>query len=116
MQKVNRDGYTITIELSEDYGYKGYSVKCTYKYNRLKEKYCLSMWLKRNDIDDDYRIENQKIDTQFISSTKDTIEDNICKIIEQASSTGYFDRYIERFEYGLKCFEKGNQLFEEEQI
>lgn len=116
MQKIIREGYTITIELPEGYGYKGYSVKCTYKYSKAKEKYRLSMWLKRNDIDDDYRIENQKIDTQYIPGTKENIEGNISKIVEQAASTGYFDQYIERFEYGLKCFERGNRSYEDERI
>ncbi len=116
MSKIIREGYTIRIKLSENNGYDGYSIKCTYKYCKANEKYSLSMWLKRDDIDDDYKIENQEVDTQYIPGTRETIEENIYKIVEQAASTGYFDKYIGRFEYSLKCFERGNQLYEEEHV
>lgn len=116
MLKVVREGYTVKIKLQEECGYKGYSVKCTYKYNKSKEKYMLSMWLKRDDIDDDFKIDSQEIDTQYISGTKETIEDNIVRVVEQASLSGYFNHYIERFEYTYNCFELGNKLFEQAQL
>lgn len=116
MLKPIREGYTIRIKLPAECGYEGYSVKCTYKYNKQKEKYCLSMWLKRDDIDDDFKIDSQEIDTQYISGTKETIESNICKTVEQASLSGYFDYYIERFEYTYDCFDRGNELFEQERL
>lgn len=116
MQKIIREGYTIRLSLPEEYGYKGYSIKCTYKYNKQKEKYLLSMWLKRADIDDDFRLEAQEIDAQYIPGTRETIEDNISKIVEQACINGYLDHYIERFEYTCKCFEYGNERFEQEAL
>lgn len=116
MQKVIKEGYTIRIPLSEECGYAGYSVKCTYKYNMVKEKYRLSMWLKRDDIDDDFKIDSQEIDTQYISGTSETIIDNICRIVEQASLSGYFNHYIERFKYTYDCFERGNELLEQERL
>lgn len=115
MLKPIREGYTIRIQLTE-YGYEGYSVKCTYKYNKQKEKYSLSMWLKRDDIDDDFKIDSQEIDTQYIPGTKETIEDNVCRIVEQAALSGYFDHYIERFKYTYDCFELGNELFETKRL
>lgn len=116
MLKPIREGYTIRIKLPEECGYEGYSVKCTYKYNKQKEKYRLSMWLKRDDIDDDFKIDSQEIDTQYISGTKENIEDNIIRIVEQASLSGYFDHYIERYEYTCDCFKRGNELFEQERL
>lgn len=113
---VIREGYTIRIQLPEECGYKGYSVKCTYKYNKTKEKYSLSMWLKRDDIDDDFKIDSQEIDTQYIPGTRETIENNIFRIVEQASLSGYFNYYIERFEYTYDCFDRGNELFEKERL
>lgn len=74
------------------------------------------MWLKRDDIDDDFKIDSQEIDTQYISGTKENIEDNIIRIVEQASLSGYFDHYIERFKYTYDCFERGNELFEQESL
>lgn len=116
MLKLIREGYTIRIQLPEECGYKGYSVKCTYKYNKSKEKYLLSMWLKRDDIDDNFKIDSQETDAQYIHGSKETIEDNIIRIVEQASLSGYFNHYIERFEYTYNCFGRGNELFEQERL
>ena len=30
--------------------------------------------------------------------------------------SGYFDYFVERYEYELKCFERGNELFEMERL
>lgn len=112
MKKVIREGYTIRIFLPEECGYEGYSVKCTYKYIKSQEKYRLSMWLHREDIDDDFKIDSQEIDTQLIRGTKDTIENNIYRVVQQASLSGFFEPYIRRFEYTYSCFEKGDELYE----
>lgn len=116
MLKVIREGYTIIIPLSEECGYEGYSVRCIYKYDKTKEKYLLSMWLMCNDVNDDFKIDAQEIDTQYIPGTKETIEHNIRVIVENASLLGYFERYIQRFEYTYKCFERGNELYEQERL
>jgi len=116
MLKLIREGYTVRIKLPEECGYEGYSVKCTYKYNKKKDKYSLSMWIRRDDIDEDFKIDSQEIDTQDIPGTRETIEDNIIRIVEQASLTGYFDYYIARLEYTFNCFERGNNWFEQERL
>lgn len=116
MLRKFREGYTIRIQLPEECGYKGYSVKCTYKYNKKLNKYILDMWLMQDGIDDEFQIRSQEIDKQPISGTKDTIEDNICKIVEYASISGYFEEFIEKFEYTYNCFDKGNELFETERL
>lgn len=116
MKKVIREGYTIRIFLPEECGYEGYSVKCTYKYIKSQEKYRLSMWIHRKDIDDDFKIDSQEIDTQLIRGSKETIENNIYRIVQQASLSGFFEPYIRRFEYTYNCFEKGDELYEKEKI
>ena len=55
-------------------------------------------------------VHSQKIDTQYISGTRETIRSNICRIVEQACSTGYFDSFIRDFETLYKCFNKGFEL------
>ena len=113
MMKCKSLGYVVEINLPEECGYEGYSVECRYSFNKKKQKYSLSMWLKRNDIDDRYKIDSQEIDTQYISGTRETIRDNICRIVEQASLSGFFDRYIQRYEYTYKCFDKGCEYFDQ---
>jgi len=71
------------------------------------------MWLKRNDLDEKFKIESEKIDTQFISGTKETIVNNICRIVEQMVINNHFDDYVQRFEYTVKCFEIGCEVLDE---
>lgn len=114
--KYKKLGYTIEIDLPEEHGYKGYSVECTYRYDKSKEKYLLSMWLKCMNINEKFKIGSQEIDTQYISGTRDTIIENIIRIVKQASLTKFFDYYIEEFEYTFKCFDKGDNFFEQERL
>lgn len=116
MLKYKNKGYTIEINLPEECGYKDYSVECTYKFDKEIEKYLLSMWIKRNDIGDKFKIDSQEIDTQYISGTKENIRQNICKIVEQASLSGFFEYYIERYEYTYECFDRGDELLEKERL
>lgn len=109
-------GETIEIKLPEECGHEGYSVKCTYRYIKSKEKYRLSMWLHREDIDDDFKIDYQEIDSQYIPGTKQTIIEHIYRIVIDASFTNFFEPYIERFEYTYDCFEKGDEMYEKERL
>lgn len=111
--KYTNDGYGMTLALSQfdqDVKYKGYAVKCQYKYHKKKEKYILHMWLKRLDIDHTLKIDHLDIDKQYISGTQKTIRPNICRIVEQAMKHQFFDKYIADYEYIIQCFEKGNEV------
>jgi hypothetical protein len=114
-------GNMLIIELS-DFGYKNYFVECAYHFDKLNSKYSLSMWLNRNDIEDRMMLSSKKVDTQYISGTRETIVENICRIVHQAvtveSENGvrYFDYFVERYEYELACFDRGNELFEKERL
>lgn len=114
-------GNTLIINLS-DFGYKNYFVECAYHFVKCKGKYSISMWLNRNDMEDRMQLSSKKIDTQYLSGTRETIVENICRIVHQASTVAnengerYFDRFIERYEYELKCFDRGNDLFEKERL
>lgn len=109
-------GYTIEIGLPKSCGNGEYSVECTYLYDKDKEKYALTMWIKNNSVGDKYKIESQEIDTQYITSTKEEIKKNIVKIVEVMCSRNYFDYYIERYEYMSKCFELGNDIMEQKNM
>lgn len=114
-------GNTITIELS-DFGYENYIVECAYHFDKHEDKYALSMWLNRTDLEDRMMLSSKKVDTQYIPGTRETIVDNICRIVHQAATVEndngvrYFDYFVERYEYELSCFERGNELFEKERL
>lgn len=115
MIKCKYKGSLLEAKLPEECGHTGYLVECRYKYNKNKEKYELSMWLKHNNIlDTRFKIDYQEIDTQYINSSKDTIQDNIGRIIEQASLSGFFEKYIREYEYTYQCYVRGRKLLENE--
>ncbi len=83
---------------------KGYSVECRYKYVKKENCYSLSMWLANKEYRLSCPIEKIEIDTQPLkSSTKDTIWNDIGQIVQYAYETGYFDKYIESFDYTIQC-------------
>lgn len=117
MMKPKFTGNTLTIELS-DFGYKNYFVECAYHFDKHKGMYSLSMWLNRNDLEDRMKLSSKKVDTQYIPGTRETIVENICRIVHQAATAAndcgekYIDKYVSRYEYELSCFERGNEIFE----
>lgn len=119
MMKPKFTGNTLEINLSQ-FGYKNYIAECAYRFDKKKEKYSLSVWIFRNDIGDRMGLSSKKVDTQYISGTKETIVENICRIIYQAATVAnengkkYFDHYVERYEYELACFERGNEFLSRE--
>ncbi len=121
MMKPKFKGQSIEINLSE-WGYQNYIVESTYLFDKYKGKYSLSLWLNRRDLEDRMLLSSKKVDTQYISATRETIIDNVCRIVHQAATAidkngkKYFDPYVERYEYELKCFERGNELFEQESL
>lgn len=125
MNRIKRKGYTVEIGLGR-YGYKGYSVECTYRYDKDKEKYLLHMGLKCMNMDDCRfkvaPIDLYNIDAQYISGTKETIQDNIDRIVEYAAThedenhRKFFDKYIEQIEYMCRCCELGNEQLEKERL
>lgn len=121
MMKPRCKGQTIEINLSK-WGYKNYIAECAYHFDKHEVKYSLSIWLRRRDLEDRMRLSSKNVDTQYISGTKETIVENICRVVHQAATVvtdngkKYFDPFVERYEYELKCFERGNELFEQERL
>ena len=115
MMKPQYKGQIIEIDLPEECGYENYFAECRYRYDKSKDKYLLSMWIGRRDVENKLKLSSKNIDAQYISGTKETIMENICRVVHQASLSGFFNKYVQAYEYELKCFDKGNAFFEEEQ-
>ena len=88
-------GHIISFNLQD-----GYSIRCNY-----------NLYLTRNDIDF-----LDKIDTYYLEGDKGTIKTVIVKFVEEKYNEGFFNYYIERIVYMLKCFDKGNEMFEDERL
>ena len=77
------------------------------RIDKHEDKYALSMWLNRTDLEDRMMLSSKKVDTQYIPGTRETIIENICRIVHQAATVKnengvrYFDYFVERYEYEL---------------
>lgn len=116
MLKSKYKGMTIEIDLPEECGHEGYCVDCTYRYDKHKDKYLISMWLRHKNISNGFNLAPQEIDTQYITSNRETITKDLCRLVENASLMNFFEHYIQRYEYEQKCFERGNELYEKERL
>lgn len=110
MKKYKKMGQTITIDLPQDCGYTGYAVQCTYQKSDKPGKYLLSLLLFRNNPSYKLDIGLQEIDTQYISGTEESIEDNVNRIVKQASMSGFFEKYIKKYEYTQRCLLLGDYM------
>lgn len=115
IMKPRYKGYTLEISL-DNWGYKEHFVECTYRFVKRKEKYALSMWLCHKNLDDRMKLSSKGIDTQYIHGIRDTIEENVCRVVHQMCISKTFDYFVKQYEYELKCFDRGHELFEQESL
>lgn len=108
-EKYNNLDNVLMIDL-----HNGYSVIVLINFDREKQVYNSTLFLKANTVDDWKLIE--KAENLEFNSPRNTIKSIILKHIATLLEQGFFDYYIERYEYELRCFDRGNKLFEEERL
>ena len=99
----------ITIDLHNDY-----TVIAIKSWNSDKHKYTVQLMLKENTVDKWNLIENAE-SLEFNVDYK-IINKAILKQVATLLSDGFFDYYIDRYEYELKCFDRGNSIIEKERL
>lgn len=104
-EKYNNSNNVITIDL-----HNGYSVIAVSGYSVEREMYTTTLLLKANNIDTWKLIENAE-HLEF-NATSQTINMAILKQVSRYLEEGFFDFYIKRYEYEMKCFDKGDEYFE----
>ena len=114
MQKLVYKNYKncrdiITIDLHNDY-----SVIAVKSYDQEEHNYYVDLYLKEKSVDKLDLIETAE-SLKFSVDYK-TINSAILKHIATLLSENFFDYYINRYEYELKCFDRGNELFEKERL
>lgn len=78
------------------------------------DNYDVQLMLKENTIDKWDLIE--KAEHIIIHSDEKRIYSAILKIVGTYLQEGFFDYYVNRYEYELNCFEIGNELTEKERL
>ena len=99
----------ITIDLHNDY-----TVIAIKSWNQDEQKYEIQLMLKENTVDKWELIE--KAESLEFNVDYKTINKAILKHVSTLLSDGFFDYYIQRYEYELKCFDIGNEIVEKERL
>ena len=91
-EKFNNSNEVITIDL-----HNGYTVIAITGFNAENRVYTTTLFLKDN-------------------TNQNTINSAILKQVSTFLEEGFFDYYIQRYEYEMKCFDIGNDLEESERL
>ena len=108
-EKFNNSNDVITIDL-----HNGYTVIAVTGFDVETKTYITTLFLKENTIDTWKLIENAE-NLEF-HANHNTINSAILKQVSTFLQEGFFDYYIQRYEYEMKCFDKGNSIYEKERI
>ena len=104
-EKFSNDAISIKL-------HNGFTIIAMKTYNKESALYNVTFYIKADTVDLLDLIHSQE-NVEFEDDYK-SINIAILKYVSSLQSCGFFDRAIERYEYMLKCFDKGNEFFENE--
>ena len=99
----------ITIDL-----HNNYTVIAIKSWNPDEHKYEVQLMLKENTVDKWDLIE--KAESLEFNVDYKIINKAILKHVATLLSEGFFDYYIDRYNYEIKCLNRGNSLYEKERL
>ena len=99
----------LIIDLHNDY-----TVIAIKSWNSDGQKYTVQLMLKENTVDKWDLIE--KAESIEFNVDYKIINKAILKHVATLLSDGFFDYYIKRYQYELKCFDIGNEIAEKERL
>lgn len=99
----------ITIDLQNDY-----TVIAIISKDEETNKHNITLFLKENTVDDWKLIQNAE--NIELDGNVRNINAAILKHVATLLHDGFFDYYIDRYDYELKCFDIGNTIIEERDI
>ena len=108
-EKFNNSNDVIMIDL-----HNGYTVITVTGFNAENGTYTTTLFLKDNTINTWKLIE--KAENLEFHANQNTINSAILKKVSEFLKEGFFDCYIDRYEYESKCFDVGNDLAESERL
>ena len=108
-EKFNNSNEVITINL-----HNGYSVIAVTGFDAENRIYNTTLFLNDNTVDN-WKLVEQADKLEF-HANQNTINSAILKQVSVFLEEGFFDYYIQRYEYEMKCFDVGNDLSESERL
>lgn len=108
-EKFNNSNDVITIDL-----HNGYTAIAITGFDSENGVYNTTLFLKDNTVDN-WKLVEQSDKLEF-HTNQNTINSAILKQVSIFLEEGFFDYYIQRYEYEMKCFDVGNDLSESERL
>ncbi|MBQ4523368.1 MAG: hypothetical protein IJA10_10545 [Lachnospiraceae bacterium] len=99
----------ITIDLHNDY-----TIIAISSQDKETNYYNVELHLKENTVDEWKLIE--KAENLVFKVNEKRLNAAILKKVAKLLNNGFFDYYIDRYEYELKCFDVGNDICEKERL
>lgn len=98
---------------NNDEKYRGYSIIARYVPvgGIIADETCeftVHLYLQDNAVCDLHSITD--VEPFTVQATKKSVKSVIGAMVEKKLESGYFDKYIERFNYYCKCFEIGDEI------
>lgn len=104
---INRDSIEVDLQ-------NNYKIIALASWNHKEKKYYVTLMIHEQSVDNWSFIEKSK--SISLESDVKSIKRDMSSLITKLFSEGFFKEYIERYEYELKCFDCGNELFEKERM
>jgi len=90
----------------------GYTVIAMARWDNEKKKYYTTLRLRENTVEKWDLIE-EAANIEMESDIK-TIKRDMAQYVTNLLTDGFFKKYIDRYEYELKCFDRGFEIMEKE--
>jgi len=98
---------TVSIDLQN-----GYSIIAMARWDSEKKKYYTTLLLHENTVSKWDLIE-EAANIEMDSDMK-AIKRDMAQYVTDLLTNGFFNKYIDRYEYELKCFDMGFEILEKE--
>lgn len=91
--------------------HNGYSVIVMPYFQREDQKYHVNFYLKDNNVDILDLIDDQKDTVLEVENT--ALNSTILRTVSEWLNNGWYNGYIKRYDYMLRCFDKGHEILDE---
>ena len=119
MQKLTYEEYRGCKDILMIDLHNGYTIIAIKIWNKEKENYTVELRIKENTVNKWDLIDNRNDSKpeEFVFDTNYRyINSAILKYVSQLFEERFFDYYIERYNYEIKCLNRGNSLYEKERL
>lgn len=104
MLRYENEGTTLSVKLPRT----DYKVYMMANYSKETDTYHTKLYIMRNDVEDLNLID----DEYEFKSNFATLKQDMVTYITEKFDKGYFDYFIDRYEYQQKCFDNGVEVVE----